>query len=239
MMLNDASHLFRRMWAAEAWSEMSDGEPACWERSRATPFSHQSAATYFNDLVSGVHCNTNWYEGNQGELGYGGRLPYFSQNAPALLGFDESITWYCDRQNPNRTKYTGHAEACVAGNLNILSLYSGRVPYNICRNLEWQACAAQGRVPGQGNHDILFARAPNSLDASGAGGKPLGQCRGWVPSTRPTGGRDYGYSTDDIFYLEVCMFNRICRNGHALFNLRIGEPFLCDFYEAGVRSLQA
>eukprot|EP00966_Prymnesium_polylepis_P238653 5519330-Prymnesium_polylepis.2 len=29
-------------------------------------------------------------------------------------------------------------ERCVKASLNILSLYGDRVPYNVCRNLEWQ-----------------------------------------------------------------------------------------------------
>ena len=34
-----------------------------------------------------------------------------------------------------------HAVACVKSGFNILSLYGNRVPYNICRNLEWQVNA--------------------------------------------------------------------------------------------------
>ena len=33
----------------------------------------------------------------------------------------------------------GHAGNCIAANINILNLFTARVPYNICRNLEWQA----------------------------------------------------------------------------------------------------
>ena len=104
-------------------------------------------------------------------------------------------------------------------NLNILSLYGDRVPYNICRNLEWQVCAAKGQLPGQGGHDIIFARSPNSLDPSSRE-KPLGQCRGWRPGGAGNCMRD-GYATDDIFFLEVCLFNQICSNGHELFQLNV------------------
>ena len=38
-----------------------------------------------------------------------------------------------------------------------------------------------------------------------------------------------GYANDDIFYLEVCLFNHLCMNGDALFSLKAGEPFQCDF----------
>ena len=43
------------------------------------------------------------------------------------------------RDAPFRHKDDGHAERCIAANYNILSLYGDRLPYNICRNLEWQA----------------------------------------------------------------------------------------------------
>ena len=116
---------------------------------------------------------------------------------------------------PGYAKDWTHATRCVAANVNILSLYGNRVPYNICRNLEWQTCAAKGMLPGQGTPAIRFATAPSSLDPAGATGKPLGQCKGWVPSTPPTGGV-YGFATDDIFFLEVCLFNELCYNGHEL-----------------------
>ncbi len=65
-----------------------------------------------------------------------------------------------------------HAERCVKANLNILSLHGERLPYNICRNLEWQTCAAQGKLPGQGtskldgtlDRTIKFAKAPRTLE---------------------------------------------------------------------------
>ena len=30
-----------------------------------------------------------------------------------------------------------------------------------------------------------------------------------------------------VYYLEVCIFNQICENGHELFDLRYGEKFDC------------
>ena len=64
-------------------------------------------------------------------------------------------------------------------------------------NLEWQVCAAKGKLPYQGSKKMIFAVAPSELDPSGATGKPLGQCKGWVPGRRPQGGI-YGYATDDV-----------------------------------------
>ena len=77
---------------------------------------------------------------------------YNSAPAPALLGFDESIDDYCRsalRRMHRQPSFdnTKHAENCVRANLNILALYGDRVPYNICRNLEWMVCAAKGAPP--------------------------------------------------------------------------------------------
>eukprot|EP00966_Prymnesium_polylepis_P026754 617766-Prymnesium_polylepis.1 len=92
----------------------------------------------------------------------------------------------------------GHAQCCVDHGFNILSLYGDRVPYNICRNLEWQVCATQGKLLGQSTRTIKFARSPKSLAPDGSTGKTLGRCKGWVPHDLPKGGI-FGYATDDIF----------------------------------------
>ena len=191
----------------------------------------QPARRFFDQVENGAICGSNWYEGNGGMLGMVGGGPRFprhpgsDRSTPALFGFDEAIDAHCAFQLGGWDKGPGgHAERCVAANRNILSLYGDRVPYNICRNLEWQVCAARGKLPYQGGRKIVFAVAPSSLDPSGATGKPLGQCKGWVPGRKPEGGF-YGYATDDIFYLEVCMMNQICKNGEHLFHMQAGEEF--------------
>lgn len=40
-----------------------------------------------------------------------------------------------------------------------------------------------------------------------------------------------GYATDDIFYLETCVFSEICSNGAEIFRLRAGQPWACVFDE--------
>ena len=234
------------MWAAEAWGTMENGRPACWDVQREGWERHRQASGRFFDAVdSGSICKTNWYEGNGGRLGMVGGGPAFprhpggTRSTPALLGFDETIDQHCTEHLPHHGAQGpwGHAERCVAANRNILSLYGNRVPYNICRNLEWQVCAAQGKLPYQGGQTIMFAIPPGSLEPSGATGKPLGKCKGWVPGNRPEGGI-YGYATDDIFYLEVCLLNAICRNGDSLFHLRAGEEFVCDYSSDKFRDLQ-
>jgi hypothetical protein len=104
-----------------------------------------------------------------------------------------------------------------------------------------QICAAKGLIPGQGNvseHHIVFSRAPSSLAPDGSTGKPLGQCGGWFdPRSRPRGGV-WGFATDDIFYLEVCLFHELCKNGKELFQLQSGERYRCDFNESAVQELR-
>lgn len=141
----------------------------------------------------------------------------------------------------------GHSNRCSTGAFNTLynkahaemrsnlpmlrrgSLYGDRVPYNVCRNLEWQVCAAQGMLPGQGGRVLKFAKAPATLQPLGGGGKPLGQCCGWVPPDMNPLGGIFGYATDDIYYLEACVLSQICQNSEELFQLAVGDPFICDF----------
>ena len=53
----------------------------------------------------------------------------------------------------------------------------------------------------------------------------------------PPGGV-FGYTTDDIFYLETCLLNEICSNTDDLFSVDYGEPFECQFSEDGFNELQ-
>lgn len=180
-MLGDPTGLMRKMWAAEPWMQRRRGKPNCWDVKRDAHGTRQDPTTYFREAFSGAHCGTNWYEGNKGKLGEADRLPTYSADAPALLGFDETIDGYCG-QTPktNKNQYKDawpHARECVHANLNILSLYGSRVPYNICRNLEWQVCAAMGRLPGQRGPHIIFSKEPKQLDPSPTSWKPFGAHR--------------------------------------------------------------
>lgn len=62
-------------------------------------------------------------------------------------------------------------------------------------------CAALGLIPGQGGRDILFAKAPNTLDYSRSSER-LGKCTGWSARGYEWCKKD-GYATDSIFFLEV------------------------------------
>ena len=222
------------MWAAEEYGKMSQGA-ACWNRQRDNAWAEQDSHTYFADAASGRHCNTNWYEGNGGQLGAEGHIWQFggSEGAPALLGFDDTIDHACHKGQGCHE----HAECCVKHNYNILSLYGWRVPYNICRNLEWQTCAAKGLIPGQKDRKIVFAIEPRGVTPDGSNGRKLGVCGGWTPAKTPIGGA-FGYATEDIFYLEICLFHHICRNGNELFQLGVGDPFVCDFSQEAFDELE-
>ena len=172
---------FHELWSEQGWKRRLPGVSACWG-------DDGEGEAFFNAAWEGASCGLrNWYTGNEGELG----KPYphlgpastgknvdvkFTADAPALLGFDESIDNYCWSHNGKGQ----HAVACVQANVNILSLYGELIPYNSCRNVEWQICAARGTLPGQGGPTIRFAKAPNTLDPV-SGEHPIGSCSGYAP----------------------------------------------------------
>ena len=193
---------FHDLWGMQGWKVRSKANPACWGKT--------GGAKYFDDAWWGRACETrNWYTGTPGELGDSKRLgpaddsvhPHFHKLAPALLGFDESIDNYCASHGGQ--DWMGHSEACVHANVNILSLYGKKVPYNICRNVEWQLCAAKGTLPGQAGEwleqgrlragrKIRFAFPPGELEPTG-NFKPLGACEGYMPE----GCGNRGYASSD------------------------------------------
>ena len=89
-----------------------------------------------------------------------------------------------------------------------------------------------GRLPGQRSPSIIFATPPSALDATGP--RPLGKCGGYSPQ----GCGNWAYSNDDIFFLEVCMYTKICRNADDLFRVKAEETFHCDVSVEGFRELQ-
>ena len=134
-MLLDPAPPYRRMWSAQGWESMvgRHPSPACWSVQRDGRQA-QGPEQYFDDVLSGQWCSSNWYEGTSGTLGQNGPAFPDAQSHPALLGYDEAIDHMCGALGGRG----GHAEACVGAGLNILSLFSNNVPYNTCRNFEWQ-----------------------------------------------------------------------------------------------------
>jgi len=171
---------------------------------------------FFEEASSGAHCGMNWYEGSGEAHGQ-----FAQARAPALLGFDNDIHQFCQHN-------------CDAHNLNILNLFSGPVLYNTCRNFEWQCCAAQGKLPGQGSRAIKFARAPKTVSFDGY--PRFGECSGY---TNAACSKESGFANDDIFYLELCLFAMVCSNHARLFELEVAEEWECDWSEDGFATLQA
>lgn len=123
-----------------------------------------------------------------------------------------------------------HVRQCTRANFNLLNLIDeDHTPYNMCRNLEWQVCAAKGMLPGQKGSSIQFSVAPKDMDTKGLS-HSLGTCGGSHPTLPPAGSNGiFGYTNDDIYFLEVCLYNQICENNEALFAVRRGEDFRCRF----------
>uniref|UniRef100_A0A7S3W3A8 Uncharacterized protein n=2 Tax=Emiliania huxleyi TaxID=2903 RepID=A0A7S3W3A8_EMIHU len=97
----------------------------------------------------------------------------------------------------------------------------------MCQNLQWLVCAGKGRLPGQGGRAMHFATPPSKLDT-----------RTWItPISYPCehGGCGVGelkYAVGDVYFAELCLLNRFCRNGGQLFAIDgPREAFECDFDE--------
>jgi len=255
-LLSDPGGILKQMWNKVGWRQVHDEEP-CWGWTDPNAF--------FDNVLSGGSCNSNWYEGSIG-------WQRFHSDAPGVLGFDDSIGWYCNNlpfgrrlssavneseadarwMEATRWVEKGHsaevrrhrrrrlddARSCVDHSRNILMLFGNNVHntgagYNSCRNLEWQMCAAMGKLPGQRSQTIIFAKAPRTLDANG--NRALNRCGGYSPQ----GCGRHAYSNDDIYFLEVCMFSKICANNWELFQINDGNWFRCQISETGFRELQA
>ena len=155
----------------------------------------------------------------------------FQTPSHALLGFDESIVELCSSllglepwgggggQNLDGKL----ADRCKRAKRNVLRLMTGS--WTMCQNLEWQLCALQGKLPGQGGTAIAFATRPRDV-----------QLEWWAnPSTHPTypchqdGWCDPGaFTVGDVFFAEVLIAYKICSNGARLLELEIDETFHCQ-----------
>ena len=93
----------------------------------------------------------------------------------------------------------------------------------MCVNLMWQTCAIKGLLHGQGGgRQMRFSIAPAALDTALFRNPPKGCVNGDCGN---------GYAVSDVYYAEVCVMSHSCRNREALFRLRVGELFVCDFDE--------
>lgn len=194
-MMRDRNHKFWTMWSMAGWRTRNPGDMGCWGGDE------NQANSFFATAESGSECWANW------NYNWGHGL----KDAPAVFGFSESMTDYCNKEKGGR--YNGDvASACQQANINILRVGN----WNMCINTKWMFCATQGKLPGQGDGRILFSLAPKDLDVTDLEENKLPRCCG-------------DYAEDDIYYLEVCTLNELCANNDQLFSLNVGDPFYCAF----------
>lgn len=196
-----------------------EGE-SCWQE-----WDDPTGTRYWQAVADATNCDLNWFEGALRDLDFPDDRPEFThEEAPALLGFDEDIFTYCSakvRVPPTFFSQKDLAERCVEGDENILRIIRSAWPWTMCQNLAWEVCALRGLLPGQGGRRVHFATAPKELD-------PLM----WEhPTDWPCGDTGCGegqYATSAVFFAEVCVMRKLCRNSDAIFKLEVGQTFECD-----------
>ena len=103
--LRDGSHIFRHMWSAEPWG---GSLPECWDVRRIMPRARQPAKHFFDSVRSGLHCRSDWYEGQLA-------MPNFTTSVPAILGFDDAIESICsDVENQRSATRRRDQQQCCA-----------------------------------------------------------------------------------------------------------------------------
>lgn len=90
-------------------------------------------------------------------------------------------------------------------------------------------CAAQGKLPGQNTRTIRFSKAPKALTID----------EFWTPPAGCVNGCGSGYAVSDVFYVEACLLSHVCSNRERLFQLGVGEDFVCELDQGAFRSLEA
>jgi hypothetical protein len=94
----------------------------------------------------------------------------------------------------------------------------------MCRNLEWVACAAQGKLVSQAGADLVFTPPPLSLSIAEL----------WEDANSKIG----TYSTKSVYVLETCLLATLCKNADELFRVRAMSttaPFVCEYDGAMLR----
>ena len=163
----------------------------------------ETADRFFNDARSGEQCQQNWNY----QWGHG------LDHAPAVFGFAETMQDYCNAHNTRPGFHRWDlAGSCQEANITILRIGD----WNMCKNFQWSFCAMQGLLPGQGgNTKIYFSKTPKTLDISDFLEGRHHRCCG-------------EFAENDIYYLEVCTLDEICRNSNELWTLEVGDPFVCE-----------
>ena len=182
-------------------------------------------------------------------------MKLIKEDAPAVLGFDNDIKSYClelnrkargegrqlsmDANLSNLTNTTGsrrrlgnEEQECTRANRLILAMDDEE--YNSCWNIKWQTCAARGKLPGQQTPRIVFATPPAEVEITGTEYPAFASCSGFAPH----GCNSTGFAQEDIFFLELCAYSKICANNDVLFQLKVGQMFTCEVSPSGIRELR-
>mmetsp|Transcript_14792 Transcript_14792/g.41369 ORF Transcript_14792/g.41369 Transcript_14792/m.41369 type:complete len:462 (-) Transcript_14792:40-1425(-) len=196
-MMRDRNHKFWSMWDSWSFGVRKRGSPGCWQG--------YGGRAYFDRMKTGDGCDASWMLGGHG----------FTHPAPALMGYDPAILEFCLTKLGRWRKvwFAKNEELagqCLSANMNVL-----RVPqrdWNICVNVQWQACAATGHLPLQRSNVIQFATPPNTLKLEDLDGRKMD-----------------GYKMEDVYFLELCVLNEICENGASIFGMEPEDEFRCEF----------
>jgi len=183
------------------------------------------------------------------------RRMWAAQAWAKMYGVNDTACWHRKRDAPDRAIPAGrffgdalkgrycetnwHSPYTLGEEGHVSPFHTNQAPAsantdNMCRNFEWLMCAALGKLPGQGGlrPSVRFAKAPNTLEPA-----ELGQCHGWAPTDQQAS-FVFGYTVNDIFFLETCLLSEICSNHEQLFELATGQHFVCDFSANGYIAVQ-
>ena len=240
-LLRDPDGRLPHMWSDDGFVIRNHRDPPCWG-------TREEGERFLLAAYNGDNCEQNWHRGAPGKLGYetgqsGPTDPTgfvrFTDQAPALLGFDEDLDLYCAHRIGRHREAIPpdqRAEWCVRANVNTLWPQYDLDRWTMCRQFQWLGCAVRGRLPGQSVHGqnasntIRFATAPKRVAMNAFAAHPIGSCRAYNPRYGCTRGRSYASS--DIFYQQVCMLSTLCKNFFRLYMLREEEDFHCELNDA-------
>lgn len=120
-------------WGYEGWHRRHPGSKACYD----------GDPRFWQNALSGRDCARNWYEGAASQFGgRDARVRYPAHQAPAVLGYDESIfAWCCQVLGGHDSnggacgfhigENTRLADTCIAAAQSVLRLSTQRLPFEL------------------------------------------------------------------------------------------------------------
>lgn len=201
VLLSDPQGMLKQMWNRVGWRQIRGEEP-CW--------GWDDPDAFFDNVIAGTTCNSNWYEGSIG-------WQQFHSDAPGVLGFDDAIGYYCgglpwgrrlaegvnssdavgqyieeghnEAERSHRRNLADAARVCVDRSRNILMLFGNNVHNVRGRRMHCPRDGHYQRVAFSHHHVRFDAashrRAPATTRAaisSGRRARPWASCPG---SSRP------------------------------------------------------